>query len=488
MKHGALFAGIGGFELGGMQHGIHPAWSSEIEAFPRKLLAERFPQAVHYGSVTDIDFTKVEPVDVLTAGSPCQDFSIAGHRSGLEGERSGLFSHFTRAIDTLEQRGLKYAIWENVLGSLSSKKGRDFHNVLAALVGADQPIALPAAGGRSSRYAGLAVGPRRAVAWRVLDASGLGVAQRRRRVLAVTAFGRGAAERAVEVLLEPEGCARDSLPRGEALAHTAAAVGRGAACDCPAGPYGAPVGCVAGEGRTAFDSRSGERLEATNTLDARARNGPMRNQGGPIVVEHDPRPYDEVARCLTAHHAPRYDYDTESFVPVLMRQREGKPGGGKGPLLTEDMPLTLATSNDQYLFEPFVYDRLQVTSPKHRSRYEPGRLCPTLHTQPMDLVQGFNATQEPLDYGDLAGPLTCGAQYEAGVRVEYRVRRLTPHECELLQGFPPGWTALEGAKDSHRYKALGNAVAVPVARWLMQRIAAVEQGHRHAPEAWEVDA
>lgn len=152
MKLGSLFDGIGGWPLAAVRNGIEPVWASEIERFPIEVTKVRFPEMKHLGSVTDIKGDEVEPVDIITSGSPCQDLSIAGGRKGLEGGRSGLFFESVRVVREMRAatggKLPRFYVWENVPGAFSSNKGRDFCAVLSALTETDVPM--PASG----RWAG----------------------------------------------------------------------------------------------------------------------------------------------------------------------------------------------------------------------------------------------------------------------------------------------------------------------------------------------
>ena len=211
MKLGGLFSGIGGFELAWTQLGHEVAWMCEIDKNARKVLAERFPGVPIYEDVEQLDPAQVEAVDVLTGGSPCQGFSIAGSRSGLEHGESRLFADYIRIMDGLAERGLKWALWENVPGVLSIKNPdgeRTFTHVIGALVGSDDAVGLDP---KRKWNVGLASEGERAVAWRVLDSRHFGVAQRRRRVFACVAFGDSAARFAGRALLaKSEGVSGDS--------------------------------------------------------------------------------------------------------------------------------------------------------------------------------------------------------------------------------------------------------------------------------------
>ena len=136
---GSLFDGSGGFPLGGLLAGIRPVWSSEIEPFAIRVTTKRLPFVKHYGDIRELDGAKLEPVDILTMGSPCQDISIAGRREGLAGSRSGLFYEGIRIAEEMRRatHGSKprYIVWENVYGAFSSNGGADFAAVLAAFAG-----------------------------------------------------------------------------------------------------------------------------------------------------------------------------------------------------------------------------------------------------------------------------------------------------------------------------------------------------------------
>ena len=529
MKHVSLFTGIGGFELAAERAGMENIAMCEFDGPASRVLTHHWPTVSLWGDVATLDGHELE-ADILTAGSPCQDFSIAGLRAGLAGERSGLFDHVIRLRDEIRPR---FVVWENVPGALTSNKGADFANVIAALLGDDEPIFLPKhPNGRRSRYAGVAYGPAGTLAWRVLDAQHFGVPQRRQRIFAVLdtqgdasfhALFPGAKEsglhhgqvvivpgRTKVVLLDVDGVPFDTgmappqpvkTKLAEVLEHEVderyylsekacrgvltRAGRRGRALPAvldfalrlqagePVGPSPAyePL-CVTGD--------------RTHALKAEGFDGSEdgTGRGQPIVP---------VASTLQGGGQRGYRIGAEDaagghLIPTLMKQREGKPGGGKGPLLFEDRSGTLATGNDQILFDPRV-----ICGPEDRSSLAPRDTSPTLtagqYKDPISLVEptvhavaepayGLHGTQEAIYLEGRALPLESNnGAYSSVVGHSitespyYRVRRLTPTECERLQGFPDGHTAIPGAKDSNRYRQLGNAVAVPVAEWVLRRVA-----------------
>jgi len=428
MKLGGLFSGVGGFELAWTQLGHEVAWMCEIDKSARKVLEQRFPGVPIYEDVQQLDPAEVEAVDVLTGGSPCQGFSVAGQRTGLLHGESRLFADYVRIMDGLAERGLKWALWENVPGVLSITNDdgeRTFPHVAAALVGADKPLRL----GAGRWNTGLADGGSRAVAWRVLDSRYFGVAQRRRRVFACVAFGDSAADRAGRALLaKSEGVSGDSSagePSGEGAAGRADAGAGSPRIPELAGAIGAQQrggqdidgttylpDVPTGYRMTAFgeyeDDDSASTLKQRDHKDATdliteawGMYGASGQEGA--ALEEQP--------AITASHGQPGNVAVSTPRMLFVRggvevDRHGKKAG-KGPLLTDDESATLDAGNHWTLFQP-----------------------------------------RPTDYG---------------------VRRLTPVECERLQSFPDGWTEPAGS-DSARYKAMGNAVTVNTVRWILGRM------------------
>lgn len=204
MKLGSLFDGVGGWQLAGVRNGIKPVWSSEIETFPREVTKRRFPETKQLGDIRNINGAEIEPVEIITAGFPCQNLSQAGNRQGvINGTESGLFFDAVRVIRQMRVSTCgvypKVCIFENVTGALSSNQGMDFRIILEQLTDTEVPIP------RSGRWAsaGLVRGGRADVGWRVLNSKFFGVAQSRRRVWIVQDFTKnGCAEK---ILFEQKG-------------------------------------------------------------------------------------------------------------------------------------------------------------------------------------------------------------------------------------------------------------------------------------------
>lgn len=215
MKLISLFDGSGGFPLAGAMCGITPIVASEIEPYPIAVTRSRFPNMIHLGDVSKVNGADLEPADIITFGSPCQDLSVAGKRAGLKHEdngdeettRSGLFMEAIRIIKEMREatngKHPRYAVWENVPGAFSSNKGEDFRVVLEEFVKVVEPSAeMPPMEDRKWPYADVIVGDGWSIAYRTLDAQYWGVPQRRRRIYLVADFS---GERAPKILFERDG-------------------------------------------------------------------------------------------------------------------------------------------------------------------------------------------------------------------------------------------------------------------------------------------
>ena len=225
---GSLFDGSGGFPLGGLLSGIIPIWQSEIEPFPIRVTTKRMPFIKHYGDISKMNGAEVEPVDIITFGSPCQDMSLAGKRAGLDGSRSSLFYEAIRIVKEMRCKTNgkypRYIVWENVTGAFSSNKGEDFRAVLEAVASVAEEVPkvpMPEKGGWP--YADVLMGDGWSIAYRTFDAQYWGVPQRRRRIYLVADF---AGQSAKEILFEPESMSGDTEQGKEQGKETACHTGR----------------------------------------------------------------------------------------------------------------------------------------------------------------------------------------------------------------------------------------------------------------------
>ena len=311
---GSLFDGSGGFPLGGLISGITPVWASEIEPFPIRVTTKRLPQVKHYGDITKMNGAELEPVDIITFGSPCQDMSIAGKRDGLSGSRSSLFYEAVRIIKEMrcKTNGQKprFIVWENVPGAFSSNKGEDFRAVLEEVCKIkDESVSVP----KSNKWnsAGKIMGDGYSVAWRQFDAQFWGVPQRRKRIYFVADFAGWCAGK---ILFESEGLPGYSPKSIRSWQGSAAASAEGTG--------DAGIGLM-------FENH-GQDARYTGPLDVSQTVLSTYGTGGnnqPFVVE----------------------------TPKTLKIRSGCEGGGKGPLIQENKSATLGTNNDQTLFQPVAY-------------------------------------------------------------------------------------------------------------------------------------
>lgn len=453
---GSLFDGSGGFPLAGIQAGIRPVWASEIEPFPILVTTRRLPQLTHVGDVTTVNGADVDAVDVITFGSPCQDLSVAGKQAGLAGERSGLFFHAVRIIDQMRKatHGMfpRYAIWENVPGAFSSHKGSDFATVLTTLTRIVDPSTpdMPVPEGGWS-YAGCVMGEGFSLAWRVLDAQHFGLAQRRRRIYLVADF---AGRSAPEILFEPASLPRNPESCGtqeQDHAHT------------PEASLGGRSSSVMLLDHHPQDSRlTVNSSGVVQTLTARMGNSPT---NVPILLD---APEERRVFGLNSIHQSRsggghYGYEAE--VSKTLDLKGGEPTCNQGGMV---------------ILEP-VYATSKADYFTRATKNQAGALLATDYTDP---------------------PMVASSSL--------RPRRLTPVECARLQGFPDDWCdglAIEdptsedieywtgiwatwnlarGVKprtarqvttwlknptsDSAQYKLWGNAIALPVARHVLERL------------------
>ena len=376
---GSLFDGSGGFPLGGLLSGITPVWASEIEPFPIQVTTRRLPFMKHYGDVAKMDGGKVEPVDVITFGSPCQDMSIAGRREGLDGSRSSLFYEAARIVKEMrcatDGKYPRYIVWENVPSAFSSNKGADFQSVLEEICSVKGYEIDPA---RPAKWpaAGEIVADDFSLAWRVFDAQYWGVPQRRKRIYLVADFAGGSAGK---ILFESEGVSGYTPQGFRPWQGTAGTFAEGAGAS----------GCVC------LNDQGGSRMDVTEDVAATLR---AENHGHPPCVmgaagfctEHSAQARgigygEETSPTLRAGTVPAAVYENHSqdtrytgpletaptvmstygtggnnqpFVvetPKTLKIRSGCEGGGKGALIQDNKSATLGCNNDQALFVPKVY-------------------------------------------------------------------------------------------------------------------------------------
>ncbi|PVP50134.1 Dam family site-specific DNA-(adenine-N6)-methyltransferase, partial [Salmonella enterica] len=481
MRYGSVCSGIEAASVAWEPLGWQPAWFAEIEAFPSAVLATHWPDVTNLGDMTGIAAAvhagDVEAPDVLVGGTPCQAFSIAGLRNGLADKRGQLslsYVELANAIDDKRrERGEEEAIivWENVPGVLSSKDNA-FGCFIGALAG--ESCELQPAGGKWPN-AGCVYGPSRIVSWRVLDAQFFGVAQRRRRVF-VVASARKEFDPA-EVLFEFDSMRRDTPPRREpqttVTTDTGSGVEGGSHWDNPASPHPTlnqsnNIGGIGASNQEVFSQRSamlvsGNYSDISRTLLAKENDSTAEdldtyilaygggNTGGNI----------DVATACTAHGV-RMDFDTETFAVH----------GTQDPDTNHELAHTLGRNHGQenaIITEPYT---MAIRGREEGSTVE---------------VRNDGTANALLTPNGVRAGMGVGA-----VGWGMQVRRLTPVECERLQGFPDNhtlisWRGKDAADcpDGQRYKAIGNSMAVPVMRWIGERIAEALPIQEPTPRRWQ---
>ena len=388
MRYGSVCSGVEAATVAWHDLGWEPAFFSEIEAFPRAVLEHHYPDVPLHGDFTTIEEQQYGPIDLLVGGTPCQSFSIAGLRKGLDDDRGNLALEFIRLA---QRERPQWVVWENVPGVLSSNGGRDFGSFLGAL-------------------AEIGYG----FAYRVLDAQFFGVAQRRRRVFVVGYLGDG--RRAAAVLFERESLSGNPAPSREAREEATAAL-------------------TNGFGERGVDS-------------------------------------DQIAN---GNHAITYSGEPMAFD----KQRIGQYGNG-------EVSSTLAARDYKDATDLVAFpSNANADAFACNKQGDVGHdVSPTMLAGSAPPAVAFaQNTRDEVREMPYSGALAAnpGMKQTSYVRQGMAVRRLTPTECERLQGFPDSYTQIpwrgkepENCPDGPRYKALGNSMAVPVMRWIGERIQAVE--------------
>ena len=412
--------------------GWKPVGFSEIEPFPCAILKHRFPNVPNYGDLTKYAEwpISVGDVDLICGGTPCQAFSVAGLRQGLADPRGNLALVFLGLVDRLRP---KYVLWENVPGVLSSNRGEDF----AAFVGA---------------LAELGFG----FAWRCVDAQFFGVPQRRKRVYLLAVQGAGNWRTAAEILFEPEGL------RGDFEASRKA--GQEATADAGAS---VEAGSILWSGS---DQANAERVvDKAGTLNC------DHGQRGVFICPIGEQPF---TASSFAQYAPGVG---------TVRASGGDLGGGSETLLAQPVPFRKSkraqsvTDNETWVLADSSNTLNNFDLGDTRTTHAVVDSTTAISFPPGNLVRkaGPNPSSETFptlskDSGD----------QNPHVATPMAVRRLTPVECERLQGFPDNWSRIswkgkpeDQCPDGPRYKACGNSMAVPVMRWIGERIAAADAKH-----------
>ena len=503
MRYMSLFSGIEAATVAWHPLGWEPVAFAEIEPFPCAVLAHHYPEVPNLGSVTGITTEQIAAlgrIDVVVGGSPCQDLSVAGKRSGLAGERSGLFHEQVRIFNAARLFcGARWLVWENVPGAFSSNQGRDFAVVAGSMAGCDLDV--PEDGWGTE---GVALGENGLVEWCVLDAQWFGVAQRRRRVFAVLDVGNWSDR--PPVLLERDGLRGDSAPRRFPTQETPSPSTTGTVSGGERLKHlklNSPCGSLQELSDVIVFQTRGTNLFVGNISGTLGTNSMSASGSAPCVVVHgtqDPCVDNEVSFALGRNNGqenvvavavPHVDvmptlragaaHDSlgrgarsgakdDYIVPVAygipgnwIGRKPENGGNSTSPHLEVSPCLTATDVHGVAAPIAYAFDSLSSNSMKSSN--------PVSGCNVVDVAKTLDTTRpDPSKNQGGNAILHPESNY---------VRRLTPRECERLQGFPDDYTLIpvrgKPAADGPRYKALGNSMAVPVMRWIGKRIAAVDQ-------------
>lgn len=374
---GSLFDGSGGFPLGALLNGITPLWASEIEPFPIRITTKRLPFMKHCGDICGLNGAELEPVDIITFGSPCTNLSIAGRREGLEGKQSSLFHQAIRIIHEMRcatnGEYPRFIVWENVPGAYSSSGGGDFLQVLSEIVKIkDEAADVPVPEKAKWLSAGEIVADGFSLAWRTLDAQFWGVAQRRRRCYLVADF---AGECAGKILFEFESLS-GYTPQGYKAGQTTA-------CDFERGAGAAGAGAT-GADIPVLNARSRNLESANNRAYSLASTD---FKGTQVVYDARGNGSGQIVSTITGDHnghisdytALVVDPPTDQLVPHTLKIRSGCEGGGKGALVQVNKSATLSGNNEQTVFVPFGKGT-RPHSVDEEQRWEQKEVANTLNT------------------------------------------------------------------------------------------------------------
>lgn len=467
MRYLSLFSGMEAAHLAWAPLGWKCVAVAEIDNAASHLLRNRLPDVPNLGSVTEITDDQVAAlgrIDVVIGGSPCQDLSVAGRRAGLGGARSGLFHEQMRIFNAARHVcGARWLVWENVPGAFSSNQGRDFAVVVGAMAGSIVPV--PREGWGSE---GVALGDNGLVEWSVLDAQWFGVAQRRRRVFAV--LDTGDWTRRPPVLLESDSLRGDSAPRrwagesatGTFSARTQSGGGLGLGFDCAGGLVPQVAGTLSANHKAAGSATQQDAhadlliptVAHTLRADGFDASEDGTGRGKPLVpvVAFAQNQRDEVREVAVA----------------------GALAAQPGMKQTTYLAFGCKDSDPARSVSTVVSPTLRAMGHAHSHANAGGQVAVAFSHQ-------AGGVQTTLGYEPSSGTCpTLSVAQTPPVHAAMSVRRLTPTECERLQGAPDGWTLAVNARgkamaDGPRYKILGNSFAVPVIRWIGTRIDAASQ-------------
>ena len=460
MKYLSVCSGIEAATVAWHPLGWTPVGFGEIEKFPCQVLAHHYPDVTNFGDMTKFKEWSIESnVNVLVGGTPCQSFSVAGLRKGLDDPRGNLMLTY---LAIAAKHRPQWLVWENVPGVLSSNGGLDFASLLRGM-------------------GELGYG----FAYRVLDAQYFGVAQRRRRVFVVGYLGNW--RPAAAVLFERHSLQGHPAPSREERTRFTASTNASTS-----------VGGL-------MPAMHSEVCPALKARDAKGPSSDGDGDGAILVPMMQPIALQDVRAVEKMQNGKGWNDDGTAYtvdthatqgvaqpIPIDMMNIRGRPSDdgranriGRGYGEVGDPMFTITKANHHAVAQPLPFDTTQITSPQNGNNPKAGDLChplaagahPPAVAQPIAFSRnddGRDATYNLAPTMRVAG----NAGGMLGIATSMAVRRLTCMECERLQGFPDGYTDIQpkgkATPDGPRYKALGNSMAVPVMAWIGKRIQEVE--------------
>lgn len=484
MRYGSVCSGIEAATVAWHPLGWEAQWFSEIDPFPSAVLDYRFPNVPNLGDMTQIHLNPIfndSTIDVLVGGTPCQSFSVAGLRKGLDDPRGNLMLTF---IELAARKRPQWVVWENVPGVLSSNGGKDFASFLGLITGRE--VQVPKGNWRNS---GMLSGESSAygVAWRICDAQYFGVAQRRRRVFVVGYLGDW--RPAAAVLFESHSL-QWNLEKSRKKGKEAPRPAQGGI-----GESGGTIAMAHGQANAEITTNNScptlscvheaPIVTEPTIIDRAAFNQGVNAQYDPYIEEGETMP----SLVAKGPHAVAHAFKIRGGSEVETGEQGGTPGkkAGKGYLGQDERVFTIGAVQDQMIAQPIALAENTIgRKPENGGNgdgFTEGGPMYTLNTtgvhgvgQPL-AVDCYNQTVNEKTSQTIGSSASDVNHYGAVLQPTMAIRRLTPTECERLQGFPDSWTRIpyrnkpiNNCPDGPRYKACGNSMAVPVMHWIGKRI------------------
>lgn len=439
---GSLFDGIGGFPFVAVLSGVIPIWAAEVDPACVAVTKQRFPNMKHLGDVSEINGAKIPPVDIITFGSPCQDLSVAGDRKGLkhvdngsdETTRSGLFIDAIRIVYEMREatsgRYPAYIVWENVEGAFNSRGGRDFQTVLEKITKTDIPVPQSGKWAKSGVVRGRGI----CAAWRLLDAQYWGVPQRRKRIYLIGSFGT---DSAAEILFECDSVQRYLAPRKEQTQTAPAVVGKSIGrtsetlCyDARGNGDGIISPTITGDHNNRVTDYTTLVMQSTgfhgqNSITAAGVE--MRKEQSPTLTTTK---NTDVVYAIGNGQTAQMGHHDLTYAPDCMHDRQ---------TVIYTIDRAAFNQGENALYEPRISDDGINSTLVAKV---PGAVAYGVDCRNVKENEELFPTLQAKENGGISLNFYGAVMYKLYLSLKWIVRRLTPRECERLQGYPDDWTVL----------------------------------------------